>query len=100
VSVADETLTVPAGHQSKEGERCVDLALEDLGRGRPGPQDQLIVRVAQREMDELLGHDRRRRGIVLFRPQLRDRGPERSRTRLPLDVFSQVGAVPALGQAS
>lgn len=49
----------PAGHQSQEDERRVDLALKDLGRGRSGPLDQFLIRVAQRELDELLGDDRR-----------------------------------------
>jgi len=49
-------------------EICIDLTLEDLGPGRPGSQDQLLVRVAERELDELLGDDGRLRGIVLFGP--------------------------------
>jgi hypothetical protein len=71
------------GRQSQEGERRVDLALEDLGRGRAGPQDQLLVSVASRELDELLGDERSSCCIVLFRPQLGDCGADLARPRLP-----------------
>ena len=58
----------PARRHFQERQRRIDLTLENLGRGRPGPQDQLLVRVAESELDELLGDDWRRRGIMLFGP--------------------------------
>jgi hypothetical protein len=72
-----------SGGQPQECERRVDLALEDFGPGRRSSEDQFLVRIAKGEMNDLLGHDRRRCGIELFRQQLGDRGPERSIPRLP-----------------
>jgi hypothetical protein len=45
-----------------------------------------LIRIAQRELDELLGDDGRCRVIVIFRPQLRDHGADLARPRLPKKV--------------
>jgi hypothetical protein len=47
-----------AGRYLQERQRRIDLTLEDLGLRRPGSQDQFLVRVTERKLDELLGDDR------------------------------------------
>lgn len=56
----------PARRHFQERQRRIDLALENIKFGRPDPQNKLLVRVSERELDELLGDDRRRRSVVLF----------------------------------